>query len=354
MRVLLLSSAQSVHTVRWANSLASKGVEIVLVSIHDLVEPLSDGIVYVKLKLTSKLGYFLNVFQFRKIIFRYKPDIIHAHYAAGYGTLASISGFPYFLSVWGDDVYEFPRSNPVNKWLLKRTLLKANTVFSTSECMKNETNKYSDKKISVIPFGVDISVYKNSTDSNESDNTSINIGIVKVLAHKYGVDVLIKAFSLLQKEAKIPVHLMVVGSGPESENLKKLSEELNVQEDITFAGRLPNRDIPRVLSELDIFVLSSRSDGESFGVAAVEAGAAGLPCVVTNVGGLPEVVVDRVTGIVVEKENPKLMAKAIIELVENPDMRRKMGSEARSRIVDKYVWNDSIKSMISFYSRGYE
>lgn len=345
-RIVLLSSAQSVHTIRWANAL-SKYFDIYLISQHSLRGKLNDHITYIKLKYSGYKGYFLNAYQLKSILSEIEPDILHAHFASGYGTLAANSGFPYIVSVWGSDVYDFPYKSKIHRYFLRRALSKANSIFSTSTCMKQQTNKFTDKDIKVVPFGVDlelITFQKRSLIKNDI----ITIGTIKVLAEKYGIEYLIEAFSLLTRKYK-NLELKIIGDGPSRKKLECFSRIKKVSEKTEFVGWVDNSEINVFLKEIDIFVVPSILDSESFGVAAVEASASAIPCIVSNVGGLPEVVKNNETGFVVEKENAQEIADKIALLIDNELLYKQLSLAARRYVENSYDWNENVFKMVSYY-----
>ena len=108
----------------------------------------------------QKLSYFRTISQAKALIKEVNPDIVHAHYASSYGTICSFAcKRPYYLSVWGSDVYEFPQKSFLHKAILKRSLDKATWIMSTSRAMAVETHKYTSKEIAITPFGVDMSLF---------------------------------------------------------------------------------------------------------------------------------------------------------------------------------------------------
>ena len=116
MKVLLLGGANSIHTLRWANGLAGKGVEVHLASIHPLQDELDSAVKFYRLPYSSPAGYVLAAPCLKRLLKKIKPDLMNAHYATGYGLLARLSGFkPTLLSVWGSDVYEFPKKSLIHK-----------------------------------------------------------------------------------------------------------------------------------------------------------------------------------------------------------------------------------------------
>ena len=145
MRVVLLAGANSIHTIRWANGLKAAGLDVYLISQHPLMHQLNEGIHYYELPNRGVLGYFLIVSQVKKLLLDIKPDIVNAHYASGYGTTARLVNYhPYVLSVWGSDIYLFPKKSFIHHWLVKKNLLAADAIASTSHCMDLETNKLAE------------------------------------------------------------------------------------------------------------------------------------------------------------------------------------------------------------------
>src|SRR5690606_15493326 len=116
-----------------------------------------------------------------------------------------------------------------------------------------------------------------------------------------------------------------------------------------FYGLIQNDKLPDFLAKLDIFVVPSRF--ESFGVAAVEAQACGLPVIVSNVGGLPEVVENNVTGLVVENENIELFAESMKTLIQDEKLRKQFSKNAIDRVKKYYDWEKNLDLMISIYER---
>jgi glycosyltransferase involved in cell wall biosynthesis len=140
---------------------------------------------------------------------------------------------------------------------------------------------------------------------------------------------------------------MIVGGGSLENKLKTLADNLSIGSKTIFVGKVPHQDIPKYHNMLDVSV--SVSNSESFGVAIIEASACGKPVVVSNVGGLPEVVEDGVTGIIVPPRNAEATANAIERLVLNKELRLQMGKAGRERVKRLYNWDDNVKQMINIY-----
>ena len=358
MKIIFLGEAGSIHTIRWVNSLSEKGIEVILVSLKgnfDNVEKISKKVKTIYLPFGTKLGYYLNIFALKRIISKEKPDLINAHYASGYGTLGRLSGFnKKLLNVWGSDIYDFPNESKVKKRIIEKNLKNYTAIASTSYCMAEETKKYLEnksKEIFITPFGVDIEKFKNlNTEKRENE---ITIGIVKTLTEKYGIEYLIKAIKELENILDIEnykkIRLLIYGKGELKNKLEDLTKELQIEDKVIFKGYISNEDVPNALNDMDIFVVPSILNSESFGVVAVEAMACEVPVIVSDVDGLKEVVVNNETGFVIPKKSPKEIANKIKILIENNDIVKKFKKNARDRVLKLYDWNKNVENMIKIY-----
>ncbi len=359
MKLAFLAARSSIHTVRWVNALAERGHEVYLLSIQKGGDTLDERVKVHYLPIAAPAGYYFNAWTVKKLLSTLKPDILHAHYASGYGTLGRLSGFhPYILSVWGSDVYDFPLKSPVHRKIIVRNLRAADWLCSTSHVMKDQTlSLFPTPNISVIPFGIDTRKFNKISDQRP-DKEEIVVGTVKTLAPKYGIDVLIRAFALARESMikgnykdAAKLRLLIVGGGPDETKLKNLARELNIADITTFCGRVPHEEVPKYLNSMDIYVAVSVSESESFGVAIIEASACGLPVIVSDVGGLPEVVVANKTGLIVRREDVSGTAEAIIKLVRDRDLREQMGLNGRLHVQENYEWSKNVSQMEEVYAR---
>ena len=363
MRILLLTDSNSSHSRKWALGLAARGISIGIFSISSPCEDWysASGIeVFVPLKFKQgifsggvfqKLNYLRLLNHLQKVIRVFKPDLIHAHYASSYGLLGALSHFhPLVTSVWGSDVYDFPKLSVFHKAILQFNLRRSDRVLSTSRVMALEARQYTDKEILVTPFGIDTSQFRPEMTSDRMKE-EIVIGTVKSLEENYGVAYLIEAFSIVfHKHPEIKLKLLIVGGGSLQKKLSLLTSSLGIDPVTEFTGSVPFGKIVEYHNRLDIYVAVSID--ESFGVAILEASACGKPVVVSNVGGLPEVVRDGVTGIVVPVRDAAKTADAIEKLVLDPALRHSMGDRGRSHVKENYEWSDCVQQMIEIYKES--
>jgi len=285
----------------------------------------------------------------RRLLQQLRPDIVNAHYASGYATTARLVRYrPWLLSVWGSDVYDFPEKSALHRWLLRGNLRSAEAVASTSECMARRISRvFCPKRLFITPFGVDERLFKPAPP--DDDRKKVVIGTVKTLSKKYGIDILIRAFALAAKElgSSTELNLEISGTGPDEAVLKELVVQLGIASAVTFHGAVPHTRVPEILQRLDIFSALSRS--ESFGVAAVEAAACGLPVVVSDAEGLAEVTRHAETGFIVPKNDPEAAAIALVKLARDAKLRQAFGLAGREHVLTHYTWGQSLDKMISVY-----
>lgn len=357
MQITFIAPGSSIHTVRWVNAMSNRGHDVSLITMHDEeVNSFNDNVKIYNLPIKNSLGYYMNFPFIKNIIKKIKPDIVNTHYASGYGTLSRLVNFtPTLLSVWGSDVFDFPYQNKMKKKILIKNLKAATEIASTSHVMKKHTENFINNKIiHVTPFGIDLNKFRPIQELNKEN---INIGIVKTLTKKYGIKYLIKAVKLLLERLnsesllsiKENIRLVIVGDGNESESLKNLANDLKIDNITEFVGRISYENVPDYLNSFDVFCVPSIYDSESFGVAAVEASACGLPVVASNVGGLPEVIEDGVTGYIVPPKSSEKIADKLYDLVINKEKRNELGRNGRERVKRLYDWNKNVEKMENIY-----
>ena len=355
MKICYLSGVNSPHTIKWCKYFAEKGHDVHLISF----DPGSiDGVKvhHIDLGVTSnssrlkKIKYIFSSKKIKNVINEVNPDIIHAHRATGYAYIASkINTSPYILSVWGSDVYDLPE-NPIYRYFIRMNLKRADYVFSTSHAMKDQVQTLIKKDVIVTPFGVDLCKFR-PIDGLRNEN-KIVIGTIKTLSPKYGIEYLINAFKIIKdRNPDIKLELHIGGKGPQEDYLKKTCKNLNIENEVLFLGYLTQEEVIESFNSFHIAVFPSILNSESFGVAAVEAQACGVPVVVSNVGGLPEATEPGVTSLLVEKKNEGQLADAIEQLVRNEKLRNEMSMRARIFVEDKYDLDNNFGEVEKIYEK---
>ena len=363
MKIILLSDCNSIHTQRWAISLSKKKVNI---TIFSFFEPYEDNkAIYKKFKINivspnlakkinnlsypslSKIRYLQSIFLLKKTIKNLKPDIIHAHYASSYGFIALLSGFkPFVTSAWGSDIYLFPKRNFVNFFIMKKIINKSHKVFSTSNAMKNEiVENFKRDDIQVIPFGIDIDLFKPSKTKTEK----FVVGTIKSIEKHNGIDCFLEAVEMIIHKHNKNIEFIIVGKGTEQKLMEKKASDLKIGNNVNFLGFVPHHKTIDYFNELSIFVAVSTR--ESFGVSVLEAAACEIPSITSNIGGLVEVNKNGETGLIINPNNPKELAEAIIKLYENNKLRKILGRQARERVIKYFNWENNVIHQLDIYRK---
>lgn len=356
MKICYLSDANSIHTKKWCNYFRSKGYEIHVISLNEgsipgvKVHSLNVNLDEVKRSsYFSKFKYLTLERKVKNLVSQIKPDILHAHYASSYGFLGASTEFhPYIISIWGSDIYDFPKKNLLFKKFIERNLSKADIILSTSRAMADEAKKYTDKSIEITPFGVDIDLFKPRDSSKKNESDKLIIGTIKAFEKQYGIEYLVKAFSLLSKKYE-NIYLELGGSGSKQRELEELTRSLGIEERVKFLGFMQQREVIEALNRFDIAVFPSIF--ESFGVAAVEAQACGVPVIVSNAEGLKEATCPGRSSILVSKENTEQLAEAMQELITNEKLRENMGKFGRVFVEENFNIKDNFDKVDRLYRR---
>jgi len=226
--------------------------------------------------------------------------------------------------------------NDVEWWLT----YEAWRVVVCSQSMRREVQDLfglADEKVTVIPNGVDLrdppreGAPPRERFAAPDEHLLIHVGR---LVPEKGAAVLIRALPLLLDRYR--VRLVISGVGPYREELVRLAADLGVSDRVLFAGWLPDEVIQHLYRMADVAVVPSLY--EPFGIVALEAMAAGTPLVVSDVGGLGEIVTDGETGLKVPPGRPRALAEAIGMLLSHRRAARRMAAAARQRVAERYTW----------------
>ena len=161
----------------------------------------------------------------------------------------------------------------------------------------------------------------------------------------YGVDVVLRAFSILQQRYP-DASLVVVGDGPCRDELLRLADELKLRE-VKFLGRVEREQMAKLYDQADCFLNGSRIDNQPLSI--LESFACGLPVVTTDAGGIPDVVTDGVNGLIVKLDDWEALARSAINLIENRALAAKLTSEARTECA-RYTWEAVRKQWLQAYA----
>jgi glycosyltransferase involved in cell wall biosynthesis len=299
---------------------------------------------------------------------KYDVDLVHVSFDippgpfAGY-RYAKKKNLPLIVTYHGD--WEESYGNILrkigvafnNKFLVDKILSYAQVIISPSKTYLKTSEflrKYKEKVI-VIPNGVNMNEFKVKYSKEECRN-KLNLPIDEYIVLFFGYlspykspDILIKALSRILKY--IPSVLLVfAGSGVMMDELKKLSADLGVDENVKFVGFIGKDQRSLYYKSADIFCLPSTMKTESFGIANLEAMSSGIPIVASNFGGIPDVVKDDENGLLIPPNDIDALVHAIIYLLKNNEIREKMGLDGKNKASD-YTWKNITKMTDEIYRK---
>lgn len=338
MKICLIADATSVHSLRWAEYFIQRGDEVHLISY----EHPQTNIQGINLHVIS--SFFQNLYlsfipRHIKIYFlvkKIKPDIIHAHFISKFGFHAAFLGIhPLVMSAWGDDILIIPHWSRFLWYFTKITLQKADLIYAASNDIKNKiiyNFNISPEIIKINTHGVDIRLFhpeQKRIDNNEKIVVFSNRNFYPV----YSIETLLESIPLILTK-KSNIFFKIMGKGPEEKALKKYVKEKGIDKYVDFIDWIDSKFMPKYLNSCDIYISTSLSDGTP--VSMLEAMACGLPCIMTNVGGVGEWIKPDFTGLLFQPKNSEDLAYKIIELAQDKQKRIFIGKNARDMII-KYA-----------------
>lgn len=342
LKIAIIGWAQSVHVRRWSQGLSERGYEIKVFSLGG--EPI-EGVQTAIIPGTGKLSYFTRKSQAVRQIRQFAPDIVHAHYATGNAWWGMKVGIrPLVVSVWGSDVMKFT-SNAITRTISKRILARADHICATGKLLKRvacEIYAPSEKKITITPFGVQIP----KSPPSWLDESPFRICFVKALLPVYGPDILLRAFA--RAIQSVPdMELSLAGQGSMEVELKRLAGKLGIADRVTFVGLIPYDKVYPFIKRHHLMAMPSRM--ESFGVAVLEAGACARPVVASDIGGVPDLVVNNETGLLIPAEDVESLADAIVRLAQDRKLGQKIGLNGYHHVARNFSWESSLDRMSDLY-----
>ena len=284
-------------------------------------------------------------------------DLFHVHYAIPHTISACLAreiigrgNLPIVTTLHGTDVTIVGRQREYIR-VVEFALGQSDGITAVSRSLADDTraNFSFDGDIEVVPNFVDAERYRPGIgrefrESVAEPSERILVHVSNFRPVKNVPDV-VRVFARVAKET--PARLLLVGDGPEQAACRELASELDVADRVRFLGETP--DIAHVLACADLFLLPSSH--ESFGLAALEAMACGVPVIGTNVGGLPEVVGDGETGMLFEPGDVGGMSAAAAEILADDARLQAMRDAARARAVDEFASDRVVPMYEGFYEK---
>ncbi len=297
------------------------------------------------------------------IIRHRKPDILHMHSpkAAGLGSVAGrllrVKSILHTVHGW-----PFNEDRPIHQkalilffsWLTMK-FSHTTVLLSEREYSQAQNFPWVKGKLKLIPLGIKSPTFISVDGAKQTIakhigmtvtdyNKKIIIGTIAELHPNKGLSYLINAFSIVAAEYPQTV-LVIIGDGQELSLLHMLIKEKKLEQNVFLAGYVDHA--AEYLKAFNVFVMSSLKEGLPY--AILEAGSASLPVVATTVGGIPEIVEDMKSGVLVQPKNTRELAHAISFMIEHPEERRRYGTALRENIIKKFSLGEMIRKVEELY-----
>jgi glycosyltransferase involved in cell wall biosynthesis len=286
-------------------------------------------------------------------------DVVHAHWAIPTGPAAVMAAkrlqVPSVITMHGGDVYVNPEQGydfptrwyvrPVLHWTLRQA---GALTAITEDCRQHALRAGAPAEhIRLVFNGTDLRRFSPGKDGAGSPRFGPHmIFACRQLFPRKGIRFLLEAGA--QLKPRFPdLQIVLAGDGFERPELARLATELGIASNVTFLGWVPNEDLPPYYRAAAVSVIPSLEEG--FGIPAAEAMGCEVPVVASDAGGLPEVVENGVTGLVVPRGDSAALAGAIGALLADPERRRRMGQAGRERALRLFDWDRSAVQFEELY-----
>jgi glycosyltransferase involved in cell wall biosynthesis len=287
-------------------------------------------------------------------------DVIHAHWAIPTGPAAVMAArklhLPSVITMHGGDVYVNPEQGydfptrwyvrPALRWTLRHA---GALTAITEDCRQHALRAGAPAEhIRLVFNGTDLRRFSPAENGNRGDERfgPHMVFACRQLFPRKGIRFLLEAGAELKSQFP-DLKIVLAGDGFERPELARLAAELGIASDVTFLGWVPNVELPQYYRAAAVSVIPSLEEG--FGIPAAEAMGCEVAVVASDAGGLPEVVENGVTGIVVPRGDAKALAQAIGSLLADPQRRRVMGQAGRERALRLFDWDRSAQQFEEIY-----
>ena len=321
--------------------LRRRGVEVRVLSLKRPEETLYHDSVRVA-RLMESTTY--EVTRFDDVLDQFAPDLVHAQFAtaptATARTLAERRRVPFTFTAHGYDVYRRPPDDLADRAAAAASVI---TVSNANREHLSGSLGVPAERIHVIPCGVDTDWF---TPGRPDSSPPLVVCVARLREVKQ-LDLLLCACALV-RDRGTAFHCVIVGEGPERAHLEALRDELGLERHIDMPGAAEQQEVRAWWRRASVAVLSSRSEGMP--VSLMEAAACGVPAVAPAVGGIPELIATRETGLVTPPGNCEALAQALNSLLGDRALRERMRVAARARAEQRFSRTSQVDRLLAVWS----
>jgi glycosyltransferase involved in cell wall biosynthesis len=345
-----MGDATQVHLDRWERHLRDSGYETLTVSL----EPFA-GIagprqrIRVPSLLPAFVRYTVAIPLVRRIVRRFEPDLINAHFLPNYGFIAAACGFePWVLSTWGSDVMILPDRSLLHMYRTRKVIERATAITSDADVMTRRLVELGARpeRVTTFPMGVDRTVFR--PFSRGEGSVTLRIVTNRKLKPVYNIETILSAFpAVIRNEPE--AMLTVAGDGELSSALRATAARLVPGDSIRFVGQIAHSELPGLLGRHEIYVSMSLSDTTS--VSLLEAMACGLFPVVSDIPANRAWIEHNHNGILVSPRDADGLSTAIVGAWRDPELRRSAAAHNARIIEQRADWHDNMNVLNQLFDR---
>jgi glycosyltransferase involved in cell wall biosynthesis len=289
---------------------------------------------------------------FRRLAGKIKPDIVHAGPIQTCGLIAALAGFhPLLTMSWGFDLMQDAERSRWRRWATRYTLRHSDFFASDAEVTRQKAIDFgmNPKRTVVFPWGADLEQFAPASADVARPENGMTIFCNRSWEPLYGVDVLARAFVKVA-QTRPEVSLILLGDGSQGATIRQIIERGGVGEQVTFAGQVSQRDLPRYYHMADLYVSCSHIDGSS--VSLMEALACGLPCLVSDIPANREWIRDGENGWLFPDGDTDTLAARITNIFENRQQLTRVRRAARATAEKKADWKRNFGVLLKAYEQA--
>lgn len=314
------------------------------------------GIKVLLLPQKDKGTDYFSFIKVAKILRQERTQLIHTHNTQPLvdGTMGAIFSGGKQRIIHTDHARQFPdkKRYMVAEWCMSHFVYRIVGVSNQTTENLRKYEKIPQKKLTTIENGIDGSKFAIKIDlqtKREELGLSLDgpiIGVISRIEKVKGITYILDAMPEIIKEVP-ELTLLIVGDGSELENLRSRTHQLGIEQNVIFTG--VRYDIPEIFQALDVYLLPSLSEG--LPMSLLEAMAAGCPIIASNVGGVPDAVINYESAILVSPGNPKELAEAVLVLCHDESLRKKMSTNLKIKFRGCYNSDVMIRKYSELYTR---
>ena len=365
MKIMLLSDAASIHTVRWAKYFASRGHEVHLLSFNIFLDALPNEINLHRLKfissipiISSPINLVVGALQIRWLAWKNNVDLLNAHFLLSFGVMGGLSGIhPFVASAWGSDVLRLGKDPSLRKFAVLYCMRVADVITTTAIETRDyiiNTFDINPEKVIRIPWGIDLKIFhqgyiKEVINLKRSLGLELEMPVIlsnRTMKENYMIESIINSIPKVLSEHPNAVFLFIRGYGtPEyEEEITSKAKDMGIMNNIRIISKLVSPEEMAVfLNASNAFISLPKTD--QFASSIMEGMACGTIPILSNLSVYKQYLKDKENAFFVNPDDPGEIASTVNFCINNPSIRAEFYTINRRIIEEEEDWSNNAKKM---------